>query len=202
MQGIYAIKPGFQRVLRPVEDWLVARRVHPDGLTLAALALALAGGAALALAPALPGLLLAVPVVALLRTALNALDGLVARRLGLARPWGEVLNELGDRLADVALFGALLLVPGVHPGLGAGALAVMLLASYAGILARAAGGRRQYGGVLGKADRMLLLALAGPAALLLDATLVFNSMLAVVLIGGLVTLGQRLRASHAELTQS
>ena len=43
MQGIYAIKPGFQRLLRPVEDGLVARRVHPDGLTLAALALAVAG---------------------------------------------------------------------------------------------------------------------------------------------------------------
>ena len=34
--------------------------------------------------------------------AAHALDGLVARTLGLARPWGEVLNELSDRVADVA----------------------------------------------------------------------------------------------------
>lgn len=43
-------------------------------------------------------------MVSFLRLALNALDGLVARDLGPARPWGEVLNEVSDRLADLALF--------------------------------------------------------------------------------------------------
>lgn len=200
MPGLYAIKPRFQRGLRPVEDWLVGRRVHPDILTLAAPALAVLGGAALALAPAAPGLLLIVPVVALGRTALNALDGLVARRLGLARPWGEVLNELCDRLADVALIGAVLLVPGVNLLLGAAALVAMLLASYAGILGKAAGGRRQYGGLLGKADRMLALALAAPLALVLSPPLVFNGLLGLVLLGGAATLAQRLGSIQAELT--
>jgi CDP-diacylglycerol--glycerol-3-phosphate 3-phosphatidyltransferase len=139
MAGIYAIKPRFQRTLRPIEDWLVERRVHPDRLTLAALAVAAGGGVAIALSPAAPALLLAVPIVAAVRLALNALDGLVARRLGLARPWGEVLNEVGDRLADLALFGGLLLIPGVDARLGAAALAAMLLASYAGIAGKVGG---------------------------------------------------------------
>lgn len=201
MAGIYALKPWFQRALRPVENWLVERRVHPDTLTLAALALAVAGGAAIALSPRWPALLLAVPGVALVRTALNALDGLVARRLGLARPWGEVLNEVGDRLADLALLGSLLLLPGIDARLGAAALAAMLLASSIGLAGKAAGGRRQYGGLLGKADRMLLLAVAAPLALIAGSGPVFTSLLTLVLAGGLVTGLQRLRAIRAELAR-
>lgn len=50
--GVYSIKPAFQRSLRGVEEVLVARNVHPDVITLGALALSAAGGAALALAAA------------------------------------------------------------------------------------------------------------------------------------------------------
>ena len=145
-------------------------------------------------------LLLLVPVVAVVRLGLNALDGLVARRLGLARPWGEVLNEVGDRLADLALVGALLLTPGVPALLGAAALAAMLAASFVGLAGKAAGGRRQYGGVMGKADRMLLLAVAAPLALVAGPTPVFTATLALVGLGAILTAAQRLRAIHADLT--
>jgi CDP-diacylglycerol--glycerol-3-phosphate 3-phosphatidyltransferase len=201
MRGIYAVKPRFQHALRGIEDLLVARRVHPDVVTLAALLVSAAGGLVLVLAPVLPGLLLAVPVVALVRTALNALDGLVARRLGLARPWGEALNEVCDRLADVLLLGSFLLIPGVNLLLGTAALVMVLLASYAGLLGKAVGGRRQYGGILGKADRMLLLAVAAPLALVLGIAPVFNGFLAIVLLGAVVTFAQRLRAIHAEVAR-
>src|SRR5215208_4784411 len=107
--GIYQLKPSFQRSLQPVEGWLVARRVHPDQLTYGALLLSVLGGGCLLLAPKQLWLLTLVPVVAIARTALNALDGLVAQRTGLARPWGEVLNEFCDRLADLALLSGLAL---------------------------------------------------------------------------------------------
>lgn len=199
MPGAYAIKPAFQRSLRGVEDCLVARQVHPDRLTSLALALSAIGAACLLLAPAQPALLLAVPFVALGRTALNALDGLVAVRRGLARPWGEVLNELGDRLADVLLFGGLALSPAANPLLGTATLVAMLLNSYLGTLARAAGGRRQYGGPMGKADRMILLALAAPLGLALPLEIVYNGYLAGVLLGVLITLGLRARATYHDL---
>src|SRR5919112_1857508 len=105
MAGIYLLKPAFQRSLGGIERWLIARRVHPDWLTGTALILPIGGGICLYLAPERVWLLGLVPVVAVVRTALNALDGLVARETGLARPWGEVLNELSDRVADVALIG-------------------------------------------------------------------------------------------------
>jgi CDP-diacylglycerol--glycerol-3-phosphate 3-phosphatidyltransferase len=199
MTGLYALKPTFQRSLAGVEGWLVARRVHPDVLTAAALGLSLIGGILLYAASAAPWLLLLVPVLALGRLALNALDGLVARRTGQARPWGEVLNELGDRLADVALLGGLALAPASDGRLGAVALVIVLLTSYLGLLGKAAGAAREYGGVMGKADRMLLLALAAPLAAVAGRPDWLNAYLAVVLAGALVTLLQRGRRIHARL---
>src|SRR5207248_2506369 len=115
------------------------------------------GGVALAISPAVPWLLVLAGPVVLARTALNALDGLVARGTGLARPWGEVLNELCDRLSDVTLFAGASLAAGSNALLGACAIVAMLLSSYVGVLSKAAGGKRQYAGIMGKADRMIYL---------------------------------------------
>ena len=197
--AVYAIKPAFQRSLGGVEDWLVARRVHPDVLTGAALALAALGGALLWAGAQMPALLLFVPLVALGRTTLNALDGLVARRTGLARPWGEVLNDGADRLADVVLLGGLALAPTSDGRLGAAALVAVLLSSYLGVLSKAAGGPRQYGGVMGKADRMLYLALTTLVAGLAGQPEWLNVYLAVVLVGALATLVQRGRQTYVAL---
>jgi CDP-diacylglycerol--glycerol-3-phosphate 3-phosphatidyltransferase len=197
--GIYQIKPAFQRSLRGVEEWCVRRRVHPDTLTYAALALSAIGGVALYLAPGQAALLLVVPLVAIVRTALNALDGLVAKRTGLARPWGEVLNESCDRLADLALLGGVALAPGVERLLGAVAIVAVLLSSYLAILSKAAGGRRQYGGPMGKADRMILLAVAAPVGLVVPVATVYNLFLAVVLLGTLLTIVLRGRATYRDL---
>ena len=199
MAGIYQIKPAFQRSLRGIEDWLVARGVHPDWLTYAALLLSALGGACLYFAPDRTWLLLFVPIVAAVRTALNALDGLVAKRTGLARPWGEVLNEFCDRLADVALLGGMALAAPADHLLGAVVVVVMLLSSYLAILSKAAGGRRQYAGPMGKADRMVLLALAAPLGLFLPLEWIYNGFLWLVLVGLAVTIVQRGRATYGDL---
>jgi phosphatidylglycerophosphate synthase len=197
--GIYAIKPAFQRSLRPVEDLLVEWRVSPDAITAGALGLSAAGGAALAFSAQEPLLLLAAPVAAIGRTALNALDGLVAKRTGTARAWGEVLNEFSDRLADMALLGGLALA-GLAPGLvAASAIVAVLLGSYLGVLSKAAGGPRQYGGVMGKADRMVLLAVAAPMALIFDAEVVITAFFAAVVAGAVVTIIQRGVKTHGDL---
>jgi CDP-diacylglycerol--glycerol-3-phosphate 3-phosphatidyltransferase len=199
MAGIYVLKPAFQRSLGGVERWLVSQRVHPDWLTGAALVLSVGGGACLYAAPSHPGLLVLVPAVAVVRTALNALDGLVARDTGLARPWGEVLNEQSDRFADVALIGGLALAGPSDPRLGMAALVMMLLSSYLAILSKAAGGRRQYIGPMGKADRMVLLAIGAPLGFVLPLAWVYNGILAIVLVGCFVTLIRRAQATHADL---
>jgi CDP-diacylglycerol--glycerol-3-phosphate 3-phosphatidyltransferase len=199
MAGMYQVKPAFQRSLGGVEQWLVHRRVHPDWLTYAALVLSVGGGLALYLAPDHIWLLILIPIVVVVRTALNALDGLVAKRTGLARPWGEVLNEFCDRLADVALLGSLALATPTLHLLGAVVVVVMLLTSYLAILSKAAGGRRQYAGPMGKADRMLLLGVVAVVGLFVPLSLTYNAYLALVLVGLLLTLVARARATYGDL---
>lgn len=199
MAGIYAVKPAFQRSLGGIERWLVERRVHPDWLTYLALALSGLGGICLYLAPDSRWLLVLVPVVAILRTALNALDGLVAHATGLARPWGEVLNEFCDRLADLALVGGLALAAPSWPVLGLAAVILMLLSSYLAILSKAAGGRRQYSGPMGKADRMIVLGIAGALGLVVPLEVVYNGFLAIVAAGLVLTLIARARATYRDL---
>src|SRR5712671_2091544 len=96
--SMYSVKPWFQSLLAPLADGLAARRVHPDVLTYAAVGCGLLGGIALAFSPSAPPLLIAIPLLVVARLALNALDGMLAVRLGVARPWGKVLNEFCDRL--------------------------------------------------------------------------------------------------------
>ena len=76
---------------------------------------------------------------------------------------------------------------------------MMLLSSYLAILSKAAGGRRQYMGPMGKADRMVLLAIGAPLGFVLPLDWVYNGLLAIVLVGCLLTLIRRAQATHADL---
>jgi len=197
--GLYGLKPASQRLVRPLEDLLVARGVNPDAITGAAIVVSAAGGLCLGLAGQAPPLLLAVPVLAAIRLVLNILDGSVARRTGQARPIGELWNELGDRVGDVLFIGGLAFHPAVEPRLALTAVIAAVLASYVGITARAAGGRRQYGGVMSKPGRMIVLALAAPAAYLTGDGRLLAAAAGLILIGSLVTLVQRVATARAEL---
>jgi phosphatidylglycerophosphate synthase len=198
-QGLYRLKPASQRLVEPLADALAARRISPDAISAAAVVMAAIGGACLAGSTALPGLLLLVPFLAAARLILNLLDGMVARRTGTARPMGEVWNEVGDRLGDILFIGGLALVPAVGPGLALAAVIAAVLASFAGLAARAAGGRRLYGGVLSKPGRMIILAVAAPVAFLLGDPRVLAVGAAALLVGSVITLLQRLRSATQEL---
>jgi CDP-diacylglycerol--glycerol-3-phosphate 3-phosphatidyltransferase len=201
-QGLYRLKPASQRLVQPLADTFAARGVSPDVLSLIAILVAGIGGACLALSPSTPAALLGVPLAAAIRLVLNLLDGMVARRLaagGPGRAIGELWNELGDRVADLLFIGGLAFVPAVGPWLGLSAATAAVLASYAGITARAAGGRRQYGGVMSKPGRMIVLAVAAPMAFLTGDERWLVGSAIVLLAGSLVTLLQRIRTASVEL---
>ena len=199
MMGLYSIKPWFVPRLRRVEDALVARRVSPDALTAAAVAASLAAGAAIAVGGLAnhPMLWLAVPPLVLVRLALNALDGSIARRTGRARPMGAALNEIGDRVGDAAMIGAVGFV--AQPALAASAVGSSFLASFTGVLALALIGRRDSGGPAGKADRAIWVATGAAAGALADSALPFTVVLWAIVAGGIVTAAARLGRIRATL---
>jgi CDP-diacylglycerol--glycerol-3-phosphate 3-phosphatidyltransferase len=198
---LYTVKPAFQQALSPASRFAIRHAISADQLTLAAVALSVVGGAALALARFEPLLLLVALPVVLGRLALNALDGMVARQARTARPAGELLNEVGDRLGDLALVGGLVASGIGDLRLGMLALVAMLLPSAVGVAARAAGGARRYEGPLSKPDRMAVLAAAAVLTLAFPPAPVLDGALAIVAIGSALTAAIRYRAAHRALSQ-
>mgnify|MGYP000636509055 CR=1 FL=1 len=166
MATIYALKPGFQGLLRPLVRRLAAAGVTANQVTLAATLLSLGWGTVLAVAGTIPVALLGVPVVLALRMALNAADGMLAREHGQASRLGFFLNELGDIVSDAALYLPLMLaLAPAAPLLAGAAIAAIALAEAAGIAGQADGGGRRYDGPFGKSDRAVFFsALATVAA--------------------------------------
>ena len=155
--SLYAIKPRFQSGLRPLVAHLARHGVSANQLTVAALLLSMATGALIALWPAADWPLLLLPPCLLIRMALNAMDGMLAREHKQASHLGALLNELGDVIADAALYLPLALVPGVPDIAVVGFVFLGLLSEFAGVLGPLVGASRQYQGPMGKADRALLI---------------------------------------------
>jgi CDP-diacylglycerol--glycerol-3-phosphate 3-phosphatidyltransferase len=176
MASIYDLKPAFQRLLRPLVAGLMRAGVTPNQVTVAALLLSAAVGAVIAWTRARWSLLLLPPAL-LLRMALNALDGMMAREHGLRTRLGALLNELGDVLSDALLYLPLALLPG-WPAVAVVCTVVLAGASeLAGVAAAAAGGSRRYDGPMGKSDRA---AVFGALGLLLGLGVPAGRWLAVV----------------------
>lgn len=113
-------------------------------------------------------------------------------------PFGEVKNEVADRLSDIAWFTGLSFV--FEPILVMAALVIVLLNSYIGTVTKAAGGPRLYVGFMGKADRMGLLSIAAPLEFGRVLGLDYLSIFIIAVIGmGLVTSVQRLVAARRHL---
>lgn len=198
MRGLYAVKPWFVRSLQPLEDLLVRRGVTPDALTVAAVVVSILGGALLAVGGAAqePLLWLLVPPLGIVRLVLNALDGSLARRTGRDRPFGEVLNELGDRVSDAALIVPFIVV--VPPVLVVCALVVTGLVSTLGLCGRLSG-ERLGSGPMGKADRVAVVSLAASLAGVTASETPLQVAAVVILAGGLVTVPIRTRRLHVKL---
>jgi archaetidylinositol phosphate synthase len=88
---------------------------------------------------------------------LDALDGKVARLKATESKRGDFVDHVIDRYADVFILAGIAL--GAHCSVFVGLFAIIgvMLASYMGTQAQALGLRREYRGILGRADRLALL---------------------------------------------
>ncbi|HLM52730.1 MAG TPA: CDP-alcohol phosphatidyltransferase family protein [Pseudoxanthomonas sp.] len=152
----------FQALLRPAVGTLFRAGVTANAVTVGAALVSLAVAAAVyAFAPAQPLWYLALPLWMLLRMALNAVDGMLAREFGQQSRLGAYLNELGDVAADAALCLSLLSLPGVD-ATALWTLAWMAaLSEYAGVLGLMVGASRRYDGPMGKSDRAFVAGVTG-----------------------------------------
>lgn len=178
MASIYDLKPRFQALLRPVARSLAGAGVSPNQVTVAALVLSALLGAAILAWPGAKWPLLLMPVVLFLRMVLNAIDGMLAREHGMESRLGAVLNELGDVVADAALYLPLAAISGVSAFLLVPVIVLAVITEMTGVVAVQIGSKRRYDGPFGKSDRAfafglicLLLGLGVPTGLWLDLML-------------------------------
>ncbi|ARU05490.1 CDP-alcohol phosphatidyltransferase [Comamonas serinivorans] len=167
--SIYQLKPRFQALLRPLVQRLAQAGVTANQVTVLACAVSVALGLGLYAAAAPAWAYGLIPLWMLLRMALNAVDGMLAREHGQQTALGAFLNELTDVVSDAALYLPFALVA-PFSGLWVGVVIVLAgLSEFAGALGPTVGASRRYDGPLGKSDRAfvfgalgLYVALGGP----------------------------------------
>ncbi len=149
------VRPYVDRLARPFRAWSPSR--------LSGLAIAFAAAAALLAAGVrwtTPLLFLPVSALILLAGLFDVLDGHIARTTHRASLRGDLLDHVLDRYADVLLVLGFAVSGYADPILALLALVSLLLASYMGTQAQAVGQGRAYGGLLSRADRLVVLAAA------------------------------------------
>lgn len=152
MASIYQLKPAFQGLLRPLVRALARMGATANQVTLAAIALAFVVGAAL-LACESRAVLLLLPLALFVRMALNAIDGMLAREHGQMSKLGAILNELGDVVADAAMYLPLALRPEFPPVSVVVLVLLAVMVEMTGVIGVQVGASRRYDGPFGKSDR-------------------------------------------------
>ena len=135
----------------------VRHNIHPDAISYASIAVSALAGASFLYAGRWEALLLVAPLLCYVRLWLNMLDGMVALAAGKASRRGEILNDLPDRVSDVLIFAGVAHSGLCNPFTAYWAAILALLTAYVGTLGQAVGARRQFGGVMSKPWRMVVL---------------------------------------------
>ncbi|GAA5139011.1 CDP-alcohol phosphatidyltransferase family protein [Pseudonocardia adelaidensis] len=191
--GLYALKPWYADRLAGIRRAMATHGVAPGTVTAAGVGFGALAGLVLATV-ASPITAVLVAALLALRLAAANLDGALARETGTSTRWGAVVNELGDRSAELAaLAGCFSLAP-AWP-----VLLAMLAASapsWVALAGAAAGAARINGGPVGKTERCLLLVVIAAVPAYATAVLV------VLAAGSAVTAALRLRTLMARLSPS
>lgn len=158
-------------ILTPIAKYLI--KVNPNLLTCISLLFAFLAGLLFFLSSPDDELfyyyLSGASIFVFLNGLFDAIDGKVAKLANKASKRGDYLDHALDRYADVFIVGGLALSPWLkaHPYIGLLAIVGMLLTSYMGTQAQAIGYKREYSGLLGRADRLVLLMIAPIVQILL-----------------------------------
>ncbi len=126
----------------------------------------------------------------------DALDGVIARLYGQATPFGGFLDSMLDRYADAAIYAGMIVSGLCDPAWGLIALTGSLLVSYSRARAEAACIEMESIGIAERAERIIILAVAGAATIYLQpATTVMN--VAIILLAVLSNITVLQRSIHA-----
>ncbi len=128
MQALWsAIQRGYLRLIEPVADWLVRRRVHPNTITtIGTICTIIAGGIFASGHIRTAGWFFGLTAL------FDVLDGNVARRTGTSTVFGAFYDSTLDRVADGAVLGGLVVFYAINPVHQSDVMLVITLAGLIG----------------------------------------------------------------------
>ena len=204
------LRPVADRALAPFVSLADGLGLSPNGVSVVAFGFAVAAGAAFYLAGAVGAPVVDGPVWYLVGAVfvfcngwLDLVDGALAREQGVASKGGDLLDHVLDRYADIVVIAGL--AAGIDRYvLGFLAVTGVLMTSYMGTQIQAVGLGRDYGGLVGRADRLALIGLAGLVAAVVPGSLiagvgVIGLLLAFFAVVGHVTALQRFWGAWSDL---
>jgi archaetidylinositol phosphate synthase len=160
------LRPHLGNLLRPLTIPCIRAGLTPNSFSVMAFLASIAAGFAFFAGEVPAG----IGLVAL-NALFDALDGAIAREMHLASTRGDFLDHVLDRYADIFIITGIFAGGAAPWALGVFGLTGVLMSSYLGTQAQAVGVGRYYGGTLGRADRLLLIVIAGILTLWLPAGL-------------------------------
>src|SRR5512137_385629 len=149
----------------PLVSIAVKLKITPNILTIAALLASAAAGILFFFRLELWGI-----VAVALNAFCDAMDGAVAREMKAQSKRGDFLDHAVDRYADIFIITGIFAGGMVPWQVGVLALTGVLMSSYLGTQAQAVGVGRYYGGLLGRADRLVLILIIGIIDLIVPMT--------------------------------
>lgn len=161
----------------PIVAIAIRLRLTPNFFTIAALLASMAAGLLFFFSM----VLWAVIAVAL-NAFCDAMDGAVAREMKAQSKRGDFLDHAVDRYADIFIITGIFAGGLVPWQIGVFALTGVLMSSYLGTQAQAVGVGRYYGGLLGRADRLVMILVVGVASLLYPSPIVGLTLLGWMLV--------------------
>lgn len=148
--------PALERFSKPF------MKFNPNSLTIISFILALIAAAFLGISGRyIPRYYLILAfILIILSSLLDALDGYVARKKNISSKYGDMLDHTFDRYSDIAMITGFTFSIFGNLYIGMLALGGVFMTSYLGTQAQALGMKRNYGGILGRADRLVIMLIA------------------------------------------
>ncbi len=147
----------FRRTADVAVRFSVRWGIHPDAVSYGSVVASALAAGCFWWSAQVPLLLIPAALLCYLRLWLNMLDGMVALASGKASLRGELLNDLPDRVSDAIIFAGVAQSGLCHMASGYWAAIFALLTAYVGTFGQALGVGRQFGGVMAKPWRMVVL---------------------------------------------
>lgn len=160
MISVYQLKTSFQNLLRPITNFLANIKVTANMVTILAFILSVVVGLIVFYyTKQCKYILWILPVSLLVRMALNAIDGMLAREHNQKSNLGAILNELGDILSDTVIYVPFLYVCNVNIWVIFSFTIFAIISETVGIMGIQINASRRYDGPMGKSDRAFWMSL-------------------------------------------